>query len=230
MNMIILLASLAALADVIGGLYPLQTRFKGISTRYALAFASGTVISAAFFELLPEANIESNWALAGVGFFTMYLIDKGLALHQCGESECEITGVSWITVLGMASDNIIDGAGIAVAYLTKPSLGVVVALAVIAHEIPQGATTTLIMKNQGYRLRHIIGMLILAAVMYPLGASLNVFIPPAAHTMAIAFVAGVFLYTGAAALMTEAHRRFNKWVILVLLLGSITVMGLKFVE
>ena len=63
MNMIILLTSLAALADVIGGLYPLQTRFKGISTRYALAFASGTVISAAFFELLPEANIESNWAL-----------------------------------------------------------------------------------------------------------------------------------------------------------------------
>lgn len=228
--MYILLACLALLADLGGGLLPLHPRLKGISTRYVVAFASGTVISAAFFELLPEAHVESNWAVLGLGFFTMYLIDKGLALHQCGESECEITGVSWITVLGMASDNIIDGAGIAVAYLTNPTLGVVVTLAVIVHEIPQGMTTTVVMKEQGYRLTRILTILLIAGAMYPLGASLGSLVPEATHQAAIAFVAGVFIHTGAAALMTEAHRRFNYLVMLFLLAGSAAALGLKFIE
>ncbi len=228
--MFILLAGLAALADILGGLLPLQRRFRGISTRYAVAFASGTVISAAFFELLPESDIQAHWALLGAGFFTMYLVDKGLALHQCGESECEISGVSWITILGMASDNIIDGAGIAIAFLIEPSLGILVTLAVVAHEIPQGVTTTLIMRTQGYRLTRIIAVLLLAGVMYPIGASVGLFIPEQAHRAAVAFVAGVFIYTGAAALMTEAHRRFNKTVIFLLLLGSAVTLSLKFID
>ncbi len=228
--MTILLACFAALADIVGGLLPLHPRLTHISTRYVLAFASGTIISAAFFELLPAADIEANWALAGLGFFVMYLVDKGLALHQCGESECEITGVSWVTVPGMASDNIIDGAGIAVAYLTNPSLGVVVTVAVVAHEIPQGISTTLVMKSQGYRVSRIIGVLLLAGLMYPLGASLSAFIPEAARLAAIAFISGVFIYTGAAALLTEAHRKFNYMVMVFLLLGAVIAFGLKFIE
>jgi zinc transporter ZupT len=227
---ILILSGLALLSDIGGGLIPLFPRFRNISTRYVLAFATGIVISAAFFELLPEANIEQNWALLGAGFFTMYLIDKGLALHQCGEHECEITGVSWITVLGMASDNIIDGLGIAVAYLTSPALGIIVTLAVVAHEVPQGITSTLVMKDHRFSLNTIVAVLLLAGVMYPLGASLSRFIPAEAHTAAIAFVAGVLIYTGATTLMTEAHRRFNWQVILFLLIGSMTAIGLKFLE
>ncbi|MBI2980233.1 MAG: ZIP family metal transporter [Chloroflexi bacterium] len=228
--MAIILAFVAGLTDLIGGFAPLFPRLKFISTRYVLAFASGTVISAAFFELLPEANIEANWALVGIGFFVMYLIDKGLSLHQCGESECEVTGVSWITVLGMASDNIIDGAGIAVAYLTDPRLGFLVTLAVVAHEIPQGYTTTLVMRSQNYRFSRIIGMLLLAAIMYPIGATIGSLIPESVHQAAIGFVAGVFIYTGASTLMTEAHRHFNKWVILFLMIGALISLGLKFIE
>jgi len=228
--MFVLLAGLAMLTDILGGLLPFHPRFKGISTRYVLAFASGTVISAAFFELLPEASVADNWAYLGAGFFIMYLIDKGLALHQCGEHECEVTGTSWVTVLGMAADNIIDGMGIAVAYLTKPALGVIVTLAVIAHEIPQGITTTLVMKGQGFRLSRILATLVVAGVMYPIGASLSFLIPEGAHQAAIAFVAGVFIYTGAAALMSEAHRRFNRFVILSLMLGSLLAFAMKFIE
>jgi zinc transporter ZupT len=160
----------------------------------------------------------------------MYVIDKGLALHQCAERDCELTGVSWVTVIGMASDNIIDGAGIAVTYLTHPFLGIVVTLAVITHEIPQGISTTLIMKAQGYSLRSILMTLILAGIMYPIGASLNVIIPLASYPAAIAFVAGVFIYIGAHALMTEAHRRFNARVIILLLLGSLVILVIKIFE
>jgi zinc transporter ZupT len=227
---IFLLSCLASIGDIGGGALPLYPRLKGISTRYILGFASGIVIAAAFFELLPEANVEVNWALVGAGFFIMYLIDKGLALHQCGESECEITGVSWVTVVGMASDNIVDGASITVAYHIRPLLAVVVTLAIIAHEIPQGIASTLVMRNQNYRTAHIIELFLLAGLMYPLGASLSSFIPKAADQLAIAFVAGVFIYVGATALMTEAHRRLNRSVMLYLMLGAAVALGLKFFE
>jgi zinc and cadmium transporter len=59
---------------------------------------------------------------------------------------------------------------------------------------------------------------------------LESFIPVEAHEAAIAFVAGVFIYTGAAALMSEAHRRFNKWVMLSLLVGAAAALGLRFLE
>lgn len=228
--MYILLAFLAALADVAGGLLPLHPRFRSIGTRYALAFASGAVVSAAFFDLLPESDVKLNWPFLGAGFFIMYLIDKGLALHQCAERDCELTGVSWITVIGMAADNVIDGAGIAISYLTHAYLGIVVTLAVIAHEIPQGFTTTLVMKAQGRSTKSILAMLSLAGIMYPVGASLNVLIPSEAYPAAIAFVAGVFIYIGAHALMTEAHRRFNLRVMGLLLLGSLVVLIARFIE
>lgn len=39
--------------------------------------------------------------------------------------------------MGMASDNVVDGLGIAVGYLLDPILGLVIAAAVITHEIPK---------------------------------------------------------------------------------------------
>ena len=86
------------------------------------------------------------------------------------------------------------------------------------------------MKARGYRLRRILLVLGLAGVMYPLGAAVGNLIPPTFQTGALAFVSGVFLYTGASALMHEAHRKFNRWVIVCLLAGAAVAVGLKFIE
>lgn len=228
--MIYLLAALAALGDVAGGLIPFHPRANNFSPRYILAFASGIVVAAAFFELLPEARVEDNWIYLGLGFFILYLVEKVLELHTCGEKECEVRGISWITAVGMASDNIIDGVGIGVGFLLNPVLGVIITLAVIAHEIPQGWTTTIIMKESGFKFRSILVMLIAAGAMYPLGAAIGTFIPHGLQEKAIAFVAGVFIYVGAAALLHEAHKRFNLWVVFCMLLGGSIALGLKFLE
>lgn len=224
------LAILAALGDVVGGLIPFYSKSANFSPRYILAFASGVVVAAAFFELLPEANIEANWLYLGLGFFILYLVEKGLELHTCGERECEARGISWITAIGMASDNIIDGIGIGVGFLINPALGVIITLAVIAHEIPQGMTTTIIMKQSGFKFKHILTMLIIAGAMYPLGAAIGSFIPQSFQQKAIAFVAGVFIYVGAGALMSEAHKRFNIGVVAFMIFGGLVALGLKFLE
>ena len=55
--MYILFALLAATADILSGALALHPRFREISKRYAVALASGIVVSAAFLELLPASDL-----------------------------------------------------------------------------------------------------------------------------------------------------------------------------
>ena len=224
----LLYAALAALSDILGGLLILNPRVRNLQTRYVIGFAAGAVVSAAFLELIPQSNIEKNSLFVGLGFFTFYLIEKTIMLHSCGERECEIHSIGWLAVSGMAADNIVDGVGIAVAYLTDPAIGLLVAIAVIVHEIPQGMTSATLMKEAGFRWVRIIIVLVIAGLMYPLGAGLSSFIPASLYSVIIAFVAGVFVYIGASDLLVEAHKRFNAKVIISVMAGAALFLILEF--
>jgi zinc transporter ZupT len=208
-------------SDVVGGTIALHPRLTELSQRYAIALASGIVISAALLELLPASDIETNAIYVVIGFFTFYFIEKIMLLHACGEKECESHAMGWTAVAGMASDNFIDGIGIAVAYLTDPNLGLIITIAVVIHEIPQGMASTVIMQKEGYNITKIYLILIIAGISYPIGALLSSLFPPELYTVIIAFVAGDFLYIGAGDLLVEAHRKFNYKVVLTTLFGAL---------
>jgi len=221
-------ASIAAISDLAGALLFLKSKFRSIQTRYAVGFASGILVSAAFLELIPEANVSANAIIILLGFFVFYLVEKVIMLHSCGEAECEAHTVDWIAIVGMASDNIVDGIGIAIGYATNPSLGFLITLAVIAHEIPQGFTTAALATRGGFRFWRIMLFLLIAGAMYPIGAALASFIPSSLYAMAIAFVAGDFIYIGAGDLLGEAHKKFNAKVVLSVVLGGLIAVALNF--
>lgn len=225
---VIILSIIAMLSDILGGILFLHPPIVRMDTRYVVGFASGVVISAAFFELLPEADVSKNAIFLALGFFIFYILEKTVMLHSCGEKECKSHSLGWVAALGMASDNIIDGVGIAVAYLTDPVMGIIITLAVIIHELPQGITTAVLMKDSGFRIRDIFMTLILAGIMYPLGAYLSLYIPERLHTSTIAFVAGSFLYIGVGDLLTEAHKTFNVKVVLSVLFGAFLPILLEY--
>jgi len=179
-------------------------------------------------ELIPEANVSANAIIILLGFFVFYLVEKVIMLHSCGEAECEAHTVDWIAIVGMASDNIVDGIGIAIGYATNPSLGFLITLAVIAHEIPQGFTTAALATRGGFRFWRIMLFLLIAGAMYPIGAALASFIPSSLYAMAIAFVAGDFIYIGAGDLLGEAHKKFNAKVVLSVVLGGLIAVALNF--
>ncbi len=216
----LLYAFLAAAADIGSGALALHPRFAAVSQRYIVALAAGVVVSAAFLELLPKSDVESNAVFVALGFFTFYLIEKVMLLHACGEKECDSYTVGWTAVGGMASDNIVDGVGLAVAYFTDPGLGLAVTIAVVLHEIPQGMASTIIMRNAGYGTRKILLILTIAGATYPVGALLSTFIPKELYIAIIAFVAGDFIYIGVEDLLGEAHRRLNYKVVLTTILGA----------
>ncbi|MBI5047587.1 MAG: ZIP family metal transporter [Deltaproteobacteria bacterium] len=207
----------AGFVTLIAGLLPLFIDFKGI--RYIIAVSAGVVIATVFLDLLPETNLKNNtWTLV-LGFLSFYVIGKLTVLHSCGEMECEQHSMNMVSIFGMALDNIIDGVAITVGYLTDPHLGLVITVAVIIHEIPQDITSTIIMKGLGYSTRKMLLPILFAAVSYPVGAYIAVFIPKTFHEPVIAFIAGAFIYIGVGDLLLEAHKKFNINVILSVLSG-----------
>lgn len=225
----ILLAFFAGLSDILSGLIPFYYRLDDSYTRYIIGFAAGTMLGAVFFEMLPELRPEDSIYI-GVGFFVFYLLERLTMIHSCGEYECtsEVHRIGWLPVLGMASDNIIDGIGIAIAYIINPLTGIIVALSVIVHEIPQGLTTTILLKRSGQKKTAILFALAAESILYPVGASLSFLVPNALNTAILGIVTGDFLYISASDLLPDAHKKFNIKVILAVLLGAVSVLALEF--
>lgn len=225
----ILLALFAGLSDLISGLIPFYHKLEESSTRYIIGFAAGTMLGAVFFEMLPELKSEDSLYI-GVGFFFFYLLERLTMIHSCGEYECtsEVHRIGWLPVLGMASDNIIDGLGIAIAYMINPLTGIVVALSVIIHEIPQGITTTLLLERAGQKKSAILAALLIEAILYPVGASFASFVPDGFNTMILGIVTGDFLYIAASDLLPDAHKKFNIKVIFSVIFGAIMVFFIEF--
>jgi zinc transporter ZupT len=224
--MFLFLAVAAALSDILSGLLIFHPRINVIGTRYIVGFASGIVIATAFFELLPESDVANNYLYLGLGFFTFYILEKAVMLHSCGEQECETHNMGWVAAVGMSADNVVDGIGIAIGYLTDPMLGILITIVVIAHEIPQGITTAVLMRDAGFRLPQIMATLVFAGAMYPFGALLSGIIPPHLYKAILAFVAGSFIYIGVGDLLLEAHRRFNVKVVFSVLFGATVLLVL----
>lgn len=224
----IILALLAGLSDLFSGLIPFYYKIKESRTRYIIAVAAGTMLGAVFFEMLPEV-LPSNSAFIALGFFSFYLLERLVMIHTCQESECvaERHRIGWLPVVGMASDNVIDGVGIAIAYRINPITGLLVALSVIVHEIPQGITTTIILKRAGQKKMAILFALAAEALLYPIGASLAFLVPHALDNAVLAFVTGDFLYISASDLLPDAHKKFNVKVIFAVILGALSVLAIE---
>ena len=219
----LLFSLISAAATLLGGFLALRTGLKNIGLRYLLAFASGLIISIAFFEMIPQANISSlqqNAFALGAGFFLVYLVEKLVMIHACGEKECETHAVGWVSIVGIALESLIDGVAIAAAFLANPALGIVVAAAVIAHELPRGFSTAVIMRSAKLPNVLVWGSVLADAFLTPIGVLIAVFIPLPIETL-IAFTAGTFLYIGASDLLPEAHQKFNIQVIACVFLGVV---------
>ena len=225
-----LYALIAGSFDLLSGWFTLRGSTDRIQPRYIIALAAGVLLAAAFFHVLPEVDLKDNALFMALGFVTFYLLEKLMMIHACGESECDTHQIGPIAVLGMALDNVMDGAGIVVGYRINPLLGLAITIAVVLHEIPQGMTSALIMREAGWSRARMLLMLGVASILYPMGALLAGWIPAAFQQKMLAFIAGDFIYIGAGDLLPESHRRFNGRVILLVLAGMASMYLLRLLE
>jgi zinc and cadmium transporter len=120
---------------------------------HLISLATGAMLAAALLELLPEAIGAAGplhvqrigcAVLAGIGLF--FVLEKLVLWRHCHDpaqvshahqAEARDEAAGWIVLFGDGVHNAFDGVLIAAAFLTSPKLGLVTALAITAHEIPQ---------------------------------------------------------------------------------------------
>jgi zinc and cadmium transporter len=132
-----------------------------------VSLSTGILLGAAILHLLPEA-FESqadlhalSWTLLG-GLVAFFLLERASVLrhshHHEGDGhehhhhydEQQAGRGGWAVLVGDSIHNFCDGVIIAAAFLTSPSLGVLTALAIVAHEIPQEVGDYIVLLNAGF--------------------------------------------------------------------------------
>lgn len=135
-----------------------------------VSYAIGALLGASLLEVLPEAvemggDIETvAKALLG-GILLFFLLEKLVLWRHCHDEVCEAHGgqgddhnhhhhdhgrSGLMITVGDTFHNFVDGIIIAGAFMADFRLGVVTALAIIAHEIPQEIGDFLILLHSGY--------------------------------------------------------------------------------
>ncbi len=200
-----------------------------------ISFAGGVLVTTAFLELLPEAAAKSSgWAAATlVGLLLLFTVEHFMAIHECQEVECDIHNIGTVTALGIGIHSFIDGVVIGTGFEASAVLGIIAALAVIVHELPEGAFTygLLIANGQAARKSLFIGWAVALAT--PIGTVLTFVLlkgmGPGIIGLMLAFSAGTFIYVGTADLLPQIHRRPNLRLLLVMLTGVAFVVALGYI-
>jgi zinc and cadmium transporter len=106
-----------------------------------VSFATGSLLGAAFLDLLPEAldKVDPAQAFGGVllGIMLFFLMEKFLYWYHCHEGECDVHQFTYLNLIGDGIHNFLDGVIIAAAFLTSASVGFITTVAIVLHEIPQ---------------------------------------------------------------------------------------------
>lgn len=190
-----LVAGLTFFSTLIGGLAALKFKDK---LHLILAFAAGAVVATALLEILPLVRFP---ILSAIGFLFFHL------LARLGKGE----HLGTISAGGFSIHSFFDGLGIGLGFLTSFQLGLVISLAVLAHDFSDGLnTTTVILRNNGNTAKAILWLVVVAATPL-LGVLASTMIPSSRYLLpyVLSFYFGFFLYLGASDLLPEAHHRHS---------------------
>jgi zinc and cadmium transporter len=210
--MIMAAVVLDGIAGLSGGILPVAFVHRHFST--LLAFAAGTLVGAAFLDLLPDALATATppqeiMLAALAGFVAFYLVESFLGSHATGQSGHKHSTIGPMILVGDALHNATDGVAIAAAFLADVKTGVATTLAVIVHELPQEIGDYSILVTHGYSRRKALLSLVavqFAAVIGALGALWASTLTAQATPLLMAVSAGGFLYIAAADLLPELQR------------------------
>lgn len=137
-------------------------------------------------------------------------------------------------LIGDTFHNFVDGVLIAAAFLADVQLGIVTAVAIIAHEVPQEVGDFLILLHSGFTKRYAFALNLLSSAAMVLGGVLAYF---ALQTMEkwvdvlIALAAASMLYVAVADLIPGLHRRpelratVQQVALIALGIGTIWLVG-----
>ncbi|HSD55425.1 MAG TPA: ZIP family metal transporter [Burkholderiales bacterium] len=247
------------LSVALAALVSFATRAHWVSA--LISFAIGALLGAAFLEVLPTAfsntsSVQSTAATVLGGILGFFVLEKLVLWRHCHVEDCEAHGAhgdahghvrappaaahhdhgrsGMMILIGDSFHNFVDGVLIAAAFMESTALGLVIATAVIAHEIPQEVGDFLILLHSGYGKARAFLLNLLSSLMMVIGAVGAYFalqlVQGWVNTM-LALAAASMIYVAVADLIPGLHKRPElrataQQVLLILLgIASVWIVG-----
>lgn len=193
-----------------------------------VSYAVGALLGVVFLDILPHIFGETKnpsriAAFILFGILAFFVLEKLLLWrhHHHGEEdlgEVQAHAVhghdsgrsGWMIVIGDSFHNFTDGVIIAAAFIADPRLGVVTAVAIIAHEIPQEIGDFLVLLHSGFGKRMALAMNAVSGLATVAGALLAWFaLASVSHWIPeiLAIAAASMIYVAVADLIPGLHKR-----------------------
>jgi zinc and cadmium transporter len=215
----ILVASVAG-GTLSAGLAALALTLRATWIPMLVSFAIGALLGAAFLEIIPHAFEEGEahqvaFSILG-GIFGFFVLEKLLLYRHCHTEHCEVHDAhdhgrsGTLIVVGDTVHNFVDGVLIAAAFLQSTELGVVAAVAIIAHEIPQEVGDFLILLHSGYSRARALAMNLVSSAATVVGGVIGYFglqLVAGLEPILLGVVAASMIYVAVADLIPGLHRR-----------------------
>jgi zinc and cadmium transporter len=195
---------------------------------HLISFATGAMLAVALLGLLPEAisNVGPERVpaigaalLAGIALF--FVLEKLVLWRHCHTDDCEghvpthadrAHAAGWLVLIGDAVHNTFDGVLIAAAFLTDVKLGIVTAIAITAHEVPQELGDLAVLLHAGMKPSRALFFNSVSSLSSVVGGLAGYFALSQsfeALPYAISIAAASLIYVAVADLIPGLHRRVD---------------------
>ena len=235
---VIIFSLLGGLLSLVGALVLFRNEKQATKlVQYATPFAAGVLLAAAFTGLLPEAieqsgDVDGILLAAFLAFLVFFLLERFLQVfhHHHDHEDRKKKSTNLLIIIGDTLHNALDGVAIGAAFLINVPTGIVAAIAVALHEVPQeigdfGLLLKNGMKHKKVILVNIISALattVTAVLVFGFGNADSAVVP-----YLLAITAGFFIYIAASDIVPEIHSKDIKGFDLrpmLLLLGAVMIM------
>jgi zinc and cadmium transporter len=192
-----------------------------------VSLSVGLLLATALLHALPEA-FESHadahvlFAILLGGLLCFFLLEKTAILrhshhyegdghgHEHGHDRHEAGKAGWMILVGDGLHNFTDGILIAAAFLADPNLGLITALAIVAHEIPQEVGDFIVLLNAGFSRSRAYAYNLICSLLAVLGGAVGYFALEQASNWipyVLVFASSGFIYIAVSDLMPQMQRR-----------------------
>ena len=214
---------LVSLVSLVGTLaFSLNPRRLNFLLFASVSFATGALLGAAFFDVLPEAFAKLDTRIAFQTVFlailVFFIFEKFFwhhhhSTHRPDGHDHPSSGsekpLGYLTLAGSLAHNFFDGVAIGASFLVSIPLGISTTVAIALHEIPHELGDYGLLLYSGFSKMRATLLNLLTGLTSVLGgvsafyfaSNVNQF-----EAYALAFTGGTFIYVAAADLVPELHK------------------------
>jgi len=209
----------------------LSEKSRNIAVPHLVSFAIGALLGASLLGLIPHA-LDPEFGVDPhdigltllLGLLSFFVLEKLVLWRHCHHDHCDVhdpesaghnhdnktKAAGTLILVGDGIHNFVDGILITAAFLTDTHLGIVTALAIAAHEIPQELGDFVILLHSGYSRKKALFFNVLSSLGTVVGAVIAYFLlADMQHLLPYILViaASSFIYIAVADLIPGLHHK-----------------------